>query len=674
MALVAPGAGGEMRLEVAADMTFQLDGSMDAATLARQGDDLVFSFENGGSVVLTGFFEGETGLRLGFEKQDGTLLTGKDFLTALAPDLVPAAGEGAAGQQGSGVGDYADDAGNLIGGVDRLDGLGPDAFAVAALPGLDAVSSGAADASGGTDGGGGGDVTGPEPASYHARLVVSNTSANSFEFTAVDADGNLITDASRLSLSLGNASGYFNEPVIDPATGKIVITLTPAGLAALAAGETFDDILTVSIDGNDYPMHLVGNGSGPGYDYVPTEAGAGLPGPLQAEWYASDGAEVGQADIILGGVHYNQVDISQALNGAASPSVWNSHIDTTAGARAVINIHNENAAGSAYGMRTYAATGGGDVASSIKGGDNSTISISAESGTTGAFGLVANTQGNTGPEKTVTTIEGGSISFDVAGVQNNVSGIYAAVNADVRVTAKDDLEFRIESTGGDGKTNAATAATATGANGKVVLEGDDISATVHAEATSASGFAASGGAVLSLSTSPSGTLQVHVTQDHSSQRTYDMAKGGGFTATGLNARNGSISVASSDIDVSATVTDAQNHGTGTAAALYAGWQGAKLEITGQADQANRMAFAAEAPDYAFGAISTNDNARMRITGGDHDDVVTFSATAENRGAFGIAAQAGGTLTIDGGAGNDAVRIDATFTGQGPKGEVDLFGG
>lgn len=367
------------------------------------------------------------------------------------------------------------------------------------------------------------------------------------------------------------------------------------------------------------------------------------------------------------------MDISQTLNGAASPSVWNSHIDTTAGARAVINIHNENAAGSAYGMRTYAATGEGDVSSSIKGGDNSTISISAASGTTGAFGLVANTQGN-GPEKTVTTIEGGSISFDVAGVQNNVSGIYAAANADVRVTARDDLEFRIESAGGDGKTNAATAATATGANSKVVLEGDDILATVHAEATSASGFAASGGAVLSLSTSPSGTLQVHVTQDHSAQRTYDMAQGGGFTATGLNARNGSISVTSSDIDVSATVTDAQNHGTGTAAALYAGWQGANLEITGQADQANRMAFAAEAPDYAFGAISTNDNAKLRIKGGDHDDVVTFSATAENRGAFGIAAQAGGTLTIDGGAGNDAVRIDATFTGQGPKGEVDLFGG
>lgn len=292
-----------MRLEVAADMTFQLDGSMDAATLARQGDDLVFSFENGGSVVLTGFFEGETGLRLGFEKQDGTLLTGKGFLTALAPDLVPAAGEGAAGQQGGGVGDYADDAGNLIDGVDRLDGLGPDAFAVAALPGLDAASSGAADASGGTDGGGGGG-TGPEPETgYHARLVVSNTSANSFEFTAVDADGNLITDGSRLSLSLDNASGYFNQPVIDPVTGRITITLTQEGLDALAAGETFDDVLTVSIDGKDYPMHLVGNGSGPDYDYVPTEAGAGLPGPLQAEWYASDGAEVGEADIILGGVH-----------------------------------------------------------------------------------------------------------------------------------------------------------------------------------------------------------------------------------------------------------------------------------------------------------------------------------------------------------------------------------
>ncbi|MBZ2172350.1 DUF5801 repeats-in-toxin domain-containing protein [Nitratidesulfovibrio sp. SRB-5] len=119
----------------ALDMAFPSE----AAQLEQSGQDLVFLFENGGRIVLSNFFGLFESHQLpAFNLEDGQSLPGDAFLAALREDLLPAAGPGAGAAAGSGgVGDYTDDAGNLIGGVDRLDPLGTTTFGVQALPGIE---------------------------------------------------------------------------------------------------------------------------------------------------------------------------------------------------------------------------------------------------------------------------------------------------------------------------------------------------------------------------------------------------------------------------------------------------------------------------------------------------------------------------------------------------------
>ncbi|MCL1889941.1 MAG: hypothetical protein FWF99_05505, partial [Desulfovibrionaceae bacterium] len=79
--------------------------------MLKQDNDLVFNFDQGGSIVLQDFF-------LFMDNSlvvSGAELSVADFLAAFVPDLATAAGEGSTGRLGA----YSDDAGNLIDGVDR---------------------------------------------------------------------------------------------------------------------------------------------------------------------------------------------------------------------------------------------------------------------------------------------------------------------------------------------------------------------------------------------------------------------------------------------------------------------------------------------------------------------------------------------------------------------------
>lgn len=123
--LLAPVAGQDLRIDVVAGARYLLDFQTDTAALERSGEDLVFSFPDGARIVLAGFFaETPTGALPDFVLPEGETLSGHDFLAAIDPDLLPAAGPGAgAGGASGGVGEYDDNAGNLIDGVDRLDPL-----------------------------------------------------------------------------------------------------------------------------------------------------------------------------------------------------------------------------------------------------------------------------------------------------------------------------------------------------------------------------------------------------------------------------------------------------------------------------------------------------------------------------------------------------------------------
>ncbi|MEG6504753.1 VWA domain-containing protein [Nitratidesulfovibrio sp. 1201_IL3209] len=137
--LTEPQANQQIVIDNIAGAALDMGFPSEAAQLEQSGQDLVFLFENGGRIVLSNFFGlFESNQLPAFNLEDGQTLPGDAFLAALREDLLPAAGPGAGAAAGSGgVGDYDDNAGDLIGGVDRLDPLGTGTFGVTPLAGIE---------------------------------------------------------------------------------------------------------------------------------------------------------------------------------------------------------------------------------------------------------------------------------------------------------------------------------------------------------------------------------------------------------------------------------------------------------------------------------------------------------------------------------------------------------
>ena len=121
-----PDAGANVTVDSSAGGQLQLGFDPSIATPARSGNDLTFNLEGGGNVTVRDFFavgdESLPSLRL----PDGTIVASTDFFSGSGLDMTTAAGPGGGATGSSGAGEYADDAGNLIGGVDRFGSLGTD--------------------------------------------------------------------------------------------------------------------------------------------------------------------------------------------------------------------------------------------------------------------------------------------------------------------------------------------------------------------------------------------------------------------------------------------------------------------------------------------------------------------------------------------------------------------
>ena len=121
--LVKPQANTAQTVSCAADSRFVLEFPSDAALFARDGDDLVLTFEDGSSIRLQDFYTTYSKEEMPSFEMEGAEISGEDFFAALGnPDLMPAAGPTAsAATRGGGFNQYGDAA--LLEGIDRLDGL-----------------------------------------------------------------------------------------------------------------------------------------------------------------------------------------------------------------------------------------------------------------------------------------------------------------------------------------------------------------------------------------------------------------------------------------------------------------------------------------------------------------------------------------------------------------------
>ena len=123
----APAAGANTTVDSSAGGQLQLTFDPSTANVDRSGNDLTFQVDGGGTVTVRDFFavgdESLPSLRL----PDGTVVASTDFFEGSGLDMTTAAGPGAgAGAAGSGAGEYADDPGSGILGIDRFGKLGTD--------------------------------------------------------------------------------------------------------------------------------------------------------------------------------------------------------------------------------------------------------------------------------------------------------------------------------------------------------------------------------------------------------------------------------------------------------------------------------------------------------------------------------------------------------------------
>lgn len=619
--------------------------STDDVTLSRDGNSLIFTFEDAAAIRIDDFYTSYHSDSIPEFEIDGKLVSGAEFFSALGPDLIPAAGPSPVERSSR----YTEhDNADLASGIDHLGSLDYSTESSGfydASPRMGGAEPAAAPSASEGAGGGSG---GQEPSStYHTRLVVTATSANTFSFFAVDQDGNIVNDPSQISnLGFEGANTYFIITGI-AADGRITVELTAAGLAALNNGTLASDMLLISVDGVEYkmPLLITGGSAGQSYDAAAEENRVQLGGDLKAEWYASDARTVSGENVTLGGTSYNQVDIDRSdAGGAGNIGVWNSDIDITASATGAVNITARHNTGNAYGLATYENSG--QASSSVLGGEESSIHISAQTtGTSGtAYGV--HTNSNQGANA-ATTVEGGDIAIEAHGNEDGAYGIYAWAaggrEASTTVKAAHDLTITADSSKGDSSGPGNTAVYATG-----------------------------GGAKITISSGPDGTLQVASHLENSTQEHFNVEKGGSFAVSGISAYNGGqVSATGADINISSDVNDSSAHGTATA--VYAGYGNARTTISGYDDRDNHMEFSSSAPDHAITVIGTNSGV-VAINGGSGDDTIKISSEARFGSSFGVAAQAGGQVLINGNGGHDELHIDARFNGPAKPGTTELFDG
>ena len=656
------------------------------ATLAREGEDLTFTFDDGSKINLEGFYSTHSSENVPEFQVDGQTLSGKDFFMALGQDdLMPAAGPPSS-ERSAPYNEFADS--SLASGVDHLGGL--DWQMQSEAPVVDTlmpenllVRGGGGQGPGApAGGGGGGEPSTPDPAnaSYHTRLIVGADANKPMVFQAIDENGDLVTDVSQLSVAFsGGSSAYFNTPVIDPVTGFITITLTAAGQAALAVGDKFDSVLEVTVGDTTYKMDLLGNDDF-SYDYVQREGETDFDGPLKGEWYSSKDHIVNDENITVGGDSYNNVLIDNTVASGTAYGARNSEISFAHNTAGEINISATAENGNAYGNYAQGLTG--NASSLVDAGSRGDVNLSATSKTGTAMAMVtaSSLDGDGNPYETSADVRGRDISFTAEGNEKTAVGIWGAGKTTVNVEAEGDVSFSSVVTGGT--IDYMSTGVYTRDQATVNVSGQNVSADAKAYAgggidgtVMSAAFRSTAGSTLNIDTAEDGKFSASTYQETSpysspySGIAWSGGKAAGFTSMGLAASGNLnqagqggksyININTGDVDISATVDAASSRGTATG--IYAGY-GGNVNIT-TSDSDSELNISADAPSWGTSIFSTNYGI-TNINTGAGDDVINLNASANNgAAAIGLAAQAGGQTYINGGSGNDTLNINATFTGS-----------
>ncbi len=244
----APTAGQTVAVESSGAGTVQLPFDPSGATYGRSGNNLVFESDNGGRVVLTDFFVvGEHPLPSltlpgGATVAAADLFTGIDLSTAAGPSAGPSAAA-----TGGGEGEYADNAGSLLNGVDKLNALGTVFWDRGTEPAQDVVQGVATILN-----------IGIETTLYQARSVNESDAGTSLNFSfAPPASGTVV-----LTFTVGGSAVAYGKTgvaefladyeidttgatgctaVFNPNAGTLVVTISAGATSASVPITLLDD-------------------------------------------------------------------------------------------------------------------------------------------------------------------------------------------------------------------------------------------------------------------------------------------------------------------------------------------------------------------------------------------------------------------------------------------------
>lgn len=528
---------------VAPGQTVAFDFDISTATFERSGNNLTVSIEGGGQVVLSGFFVADSSGSLpALRLEDGTEIASNDFLAAINPDLdvTPAA----ASVSSNGINSYADDAGDLAGGLGGSESLdafywGNEAGAVVEQPGNGIVALG------------GGGVSVPpitpvppvNPATdYDARAVLytANGAADSFNFR-LDA-GKGLADVARVE----SLNGVVDETsLIGPAADGSYTLKTDA---VSGTANVYDYITIYYTDGSHRIIQVILNQDG-SYSSAAEDAANPPGGAIDGEWHTQTGntTSTGNAG-------------REASNGndVGSDEFWFKHVQAANGEQNDIN--SGGGADKMYitqGVNVFASSSntistglgagnsieiGGNVGALFGGKNNlESESITLES----ASGMAALSAKNAGSENSFTAGDGG-IAITKAGASNTMA-VEAATGGKNNLTADGNIDVSIK--GGNQDTRAVSAINAGSENNLTSNTGDiNIYAgkdDLNVGGTQSAGLYAELGGKNHLSAT-NGTVKIEAASDGSNMYGNTYAKGV-YAAT-----NGNNIVSAKDIEITAS--------------------------------------------------------------------------------------------------------------------------
>ena len=657
-----------------------LDFSTDGVPLSRDGDSLVFTFEDDASIRIDDFYTSYHADNVPQFEVAGKIVSGTEFFSALGPDLIPAAGP-ASVERGSHYNEYG--ASDLMDGLDHLDGL--DMSVAGSAAESDRLLTAPLGVGGGSSGADPGGEAAPGGLSADVRAVLysAGDSENHFVSTPVffrDASGNLLNLSSGASITRTSSgpdsvsctfpaewdSGWLAEPEFS--NGQLVFRFSEDGLAKLQSldpGDFLRGFVTVTVvkDGYtfEYIVEVVASG-GSSFDSQAYDAEYGAVSRFGTEsvgeYHQGTGqtgsyqivASTGDDDIILNDTVIGGSSIH--ASGSADPAQMADDYNT-------INL-NAGVANTTPGSTTHITSADGKltvldgVLASVSGAENvihmgkGEIHISNAAG----HGVSAANDGS----NSITTTENGSVTVNATASGNGV-GMKAESSGSNKIKITGDGDVTVTGNGTSTYRYGYGMSASDNGSNKIKIIGDgDVTVTGNGTSTSTDRYGYGYGYGMSAS---GGSNKIKITGDgdvtvtgNGSGHSYGYGYGMYAVASGSN----SITTESGDVTVTGNGSCTNTDRDGNSYGMYAhssGSNSSSNSITtdsGDVIVAGNGSGSGEGMSANGGSNSiTTDSGDVTVTGtgNGHSYAWGYGMSAKNSGSNKIKITGDGDVTVTG---------------------------